>query len=192
MGLHTAHRLNESGLNAIAPLPILESMQCMPPAVGFVCIIVSLASGQPASQRSKQVGAAEDETAIRAIVNHWQQAWSKLDASVLEGDYADDADWANAFGVRQKGSAKILAFMSGMFKRPNVQERRTTWEEPRVRFVRSDVALAYRDYKTLGHKTPAGNEMPQRNTHSTWLLTKDEGKWRIVSQIISDDIVTAQ
>jgi uncharacterized protein (TIGR02246 family) len=161
-------------------------------AVCFVCIAISVASGQPSSARPKQFGSAEDETAIRAIVSHWQQAWSNFDASVLEGDYADDAVWANAFGVRNKGSAKILAFMTGMFKRPKVQGRRTTWEEPRVRFVRADVALAYRDYKTIGHKTPDGNEMPQRNTHSTWLLTKDDGKWRIVSQVISDDVVTAQ
>jgi uncharacterized protein (TIGR02246 family) len=154
---------------------------------GFIGIAVSVASGQPPSQR-RDFG-AEDETAIRAIVNHWQQAWSKFDASVLEGDYADDADWANAFGVRNKGSAKILEFMTGMFKRPNVQGRHTTWDEPRIRFVRPDVAMAYRDYQTLGHKTLDGREMPQRNTHSTWILTKDDGKWRIASQIISDDVM---
>ncbi|HYL78808.1 MAG TPA: SgcJ/EcaC family oxidoreductase [Bryobacteraceae bacterium] len=161
-------------------------------AVGCVCIAISVASGQPLSQGSKQLGTAEDETAIRAIVNHWQQAWSKFDASLLEGDYADDADWANAFGVRNKGSAKILAFMTAMFKRPNVQGRRTTWDEPTIRFVRPDVALVSRAYQTLGHKALDGNEMPERKTHSTWLLAKDGGKWRIVSQIISDDIVPAR
>jgi uncharacterized protein (TIGR02246 family) len=160
--------------------------------LGFACIVASLTSGQSPSHPPKQLGAAEDETAIRAIVNHWQQAWSKSDASLLEGDYADDAEWNNAFGVRIKGGAKIVEFMTGMFKRPGVQGRRTTWDEPRVRFVRSDVALASRDYQTLGHKTLDGKEMPQRNTHSTWLLTKDDGKWRIVSHIISDDVVSAQ
>jgi uncharacterized protein (TIGR02246 family) len=158
--------------------------------VGWTCIVVSAASGQP--QKPKQVGTAEDETAIRAIVNHWQQAWGKFDASILEGDYADDAEWTNAFGVRNEGSAKILAFIAVVFKRPNVQGRRTTWNEARVRFVRSDVALAYRDYQTLGHRTPDGKEMPQRNTHSTRLLTKDGGKWRIASQVISDDVVMGQ
>lgn len=167
-------------------------MKRMLAVLSFICIVVGVASGQPPSQSPKQIVAAEDEMAIRAIVNHWQQAWTKFDASVLEGDYAEDADWTNAFGVRNKGSANILTFMAGMFKRPNVQGRRTTWDEPRIRFVRSDVALAYRDYKTLGHKTLDGNEMPQRSTHSTWFLTKDAGKWRIVSQIIADDIVTAQ
>jgi len=128
-----------------------------------------------------------DEAAIRAIVNHWRETWDKFDASALEGDYAEDADWLNAFGVRIEGGPKIVAFMKQMVKRPNVQERQTTWEEPRVRFLRPDVAVVYRDYKTVGHKLPNGMEMPQRNTHGTWVLTKDGGRWRIATQFIYDD-----
>ncbi len=128
-----------------------------------------------------------DEVAIRTIVKHWQQMWDKFDASVLTNDYADDADWLNAFGVRIQGASKILAFMEGMVKRPNVQGRRTTWEEPKIRFLRADVAIASRDYQTAGHKTLDGKEMPLRRTHATWILTKDGGRWRIASQLISDD-----
>src|ERR1041385_4145278 len=141
----------------------------------------------PQQAATVQAGTAEDEAAVRAIVNHWQQSWENFDASILAGDYADDADWLNAFGVRIKGGAKIVEFVSKVVKRPNVQGRKTTWEEPVIRFVRPDVALATRDYRTIGHKTFDGREMPQRSTHSTWLLTKESGKWRIASQVISDD-----
>jgi uncharacterized protein (TIGR02246 family) len=158
-------------------------MKRAPAVVGLFCIAFSAASGQQA---------AEDEKAVRAIVLHWQEGWSKFDASALAGDYADDADWQNAFGVRLKGRAAILAFMTAMYKRPNVQGRRTTWDEPKIRFLRPDVAVAYRDYQTIGHKAIDGSEMPQRKTHSTWFLTKDGGRWRIASQIISDDIVSGQ
>lgn len=120
-------------------------------------------------------------------MNHWQQTWDNFDASFLKGDFADDADWLNAFGVKIQGSSKILAYMTGMVKRPNVQGRQTTWDEPKIRFVRSDVALSYRDYRTIGHRTLDGKEMPQRNTHATWFLIKDGGKWRISSQVIYDD-----
>jgi uncharacterized protein (TIGR02246 family) len=147
----------------------------------------SLSSGQAVPSTSKQAGTAEDEAAVRAIVNHWQQSWENFDASILAGDYAGDADWLNAFGVRINGGAKIVEFVSKVVKRPGVQDRHTTWGEPTVRFVRADVALASRDYTTVGHKTLNGQEMPPRNTHSTWLLTKDGGKWRIASQVISDD-----
>jgi uncharacterized protein (TIGR02246 family) len=159
--------------------------------LGLMAALMSFASAQPASQQPKPVASAEDEAAVRAIVLHWQQSWERFDAAVLQGDYADDADWLNAFGVRIKGGARIVQFVSTVMKRPNVQKRKTTWEEPVIRFVRPDVVLATRDYRTIGHKTLNGTEMAQRNTHSTWLLTKDSGKWRIASQVISDDNAAA-
>jgi len=153
----------------------------------FGLLAAVLGYAEAGSQKRNQLATAADESAVRAIVNHWQQSWDNFDASVLRGDYADDADWLNAFGIRIKGGAKIVDFVSTVVKRPTVQGRHTTWDEPVVRFLRSDVALAYRDYRTVGHKTPDGKEMPQRNTHATWILTKDEGKWRIASHVISDD-----
>jgi len=156
-------------------------------AVGLLSLLAITACAQSEPRKAAQLASAEDEAAVKTIVLHWQQSWDSFDASVLQGDYADDADWLNAFGVRIKGGAEIVAFVSKVVKRPNVQERHTTWDEPTIRFVRPDVAIASRDYRTVGHKTFDGKEMPQRNTHSTWLLTKDGGKWHIASQIISDD-----
>lgn len=160
--------------------------------LGFLAAVPGLATAQTGSPTTKQAatiqaGTAADEAAVLAIINHWQQSWENFDASVLAGDYADDADWLNAFGVRIKGGGKIVEFVSKVVKRPGVQGRHTTWGEPTVRFVRPDVALASRDYTTVGHMTLNGQEMPPRNTHSTWLLTKDGVRWRIASQVISDD-----
>jgi uncharacterized protein (TIGR02246 family) len=165
-------------------------MKCILVFLGLLAL-GSFASqtGPPAPKQvaTVQLGTGEDEAAIRAIVNHWQQSWENFDASILAGDYADDADWLNAFGVRIKGGAKIVDFVSKVVKRPTAQGRHTTWSEPTVRFVRPDVALAYRDYSTVGHKDFSGKEMPERKTHSTWILTKDGGRWRIASHVISDD-----
>lgn len=171
-------------------------MKCTLAFLGLLATVAGFAlaqAGSPAPNQAAtvQIGTAENEAAIRAIVNHWQQSWDNFDPSVLQGDYADDADWLNAFGVRIKGGAKIVEFVSRVVKRPNVQGRHTTWEEPAVRFVRPDVALVSRDYKTTGHKTLDGKELPLRTTHSTWVLIKDGGKWRIESQVISDDNAAA-
>ena len=159
--------------------------------LGILSLLAISACAQTGPNKPAQLTSAEDETAVRAIVLHWQQSWEKFDASVLQGDYADDADWLNAFGVRIKGGAKIVEFVSKVVKRPGVQDRKTTWDEPVIRFIRQDVAVAYRDFRTVGHKTLDGKEMPQRNTHSTWILTKDNGKWLIASQVISDDNAAA-
>jgi uncharacterized protein (TIGR02246 family) len=134
-----------------------------------------------------QGGPAGDEAAVKNVVDHWRQAWERFDGSALQGDYTEDADWLNAFGIRKKGSAEIVAFVSEVVRRPGVQGRHTPWGEIHVRFVRPDVALAYRDYQTLGHKMLDGKELPERRTHATWTLIKDGGKWRIASHVISDE-----
>ena len=147
-----------------------------------LAVVLSMAGAASAQQPP----APADQAAIRKIVDHWQQTWDKFDASVLAGDFAEDADWLNAFGVRLKGSAKILEFMTAMVKRPTVQGRKTTWDEPDIRFLRPDVAVAYRSYRTVGHRTLDGKEMPVRDTHATWFLIKDAGQWHIASQVIYD------
>jgi uncharacterized protein (TIGR02246 family) len=134
-----------------------------------------------------QATGSDDEAAIKVIVNHWQEAWEIFDASVLQGDYAVDADWMNSFARKNKGAARIMSFMVEGLQHPGVRGRHTVWKEPQIRFIRSDVAIAYRDYQTVGQKNRAGQELPQRNTHSTWVLSKENGRWLIVSQFMSDD-----
>ena len=128
-----------------------------------------------------------DAAAIRMVVDHWREMWDHFDASSLRDDYLQDADFLNAFGTRLKGRSEILAFANRVVQRPNVQDRRTTWSEPTIRFVRPDVAIASRDYTTTGMRTLDGREMVARKTHALWVLRKDSGQWRIVSQFISDE-----
>jgi uncharacterized protein (TIGR02246 family) len=154
----------------------------------LVCIGAALLPGQVPKQSGNPHDRNEDEAVVKTIVDHWRQAWERFDASVLQEDYAEDADWLNAFGVRKSGSADIVAYVAQVVKRSDLQGRRTTWGEIRVRFVRGDIATAYRDYQTLGHKTPDGRELAERRTHAYWLLVKEAGKWRIASHIISDQI----
>lgn len=151
----------------------------------FVCLGTAVCSGQTAQKTNQRDSA--DEAVVKSVVDHWRQAWERFDASVLRGDYAADADWLNAFGVRKKGD-DILLFVAQVLKRPGVQARRTAWGEIQVRFVRPDVAIAYRDYQTLGMKSIDGRDLGERRTHANWLLTKEGGNWRIASQVISDEV----
>ena len=102
-----------------------------------------------------------DAAAIRTLVDHWREMWDRFDASSLQNDYADDADFVNAFGTRLKGRAEIVAFAARVVQRPNVQDRRTTWSPPLIRFVRPDVAVVSRDYETAGFRTLSGHAFNQ-------------------------------
>lgn len=158
--------------------------------IGFSILLFAFVAAVPHEVLS-QTNQQADVAAVREIVDHWQKAWDTFDASVLAGDYAEDADWMNSFGVKNRGSAKVVSFLAVALKSPEVASRHTVWDEPRIRFLRPDVAIVYRDYQTVGQKTPAGKHMPRRNSHSTWVLSKENGKWHIVSQVISDDKPTS-
>ena len=161
----------------------------MPHAFAMLVLIFALPCVAPSQTEtlSNRSGSNEDAAAIKQVIMHWQEGWDQLNSKPLIGDYADDADWMNAFGRKQKGAADIVTSMESLFRSPAVKARRTTFGEPRIKFLRPDVALAYRDYQSVGTKLPDGKDMPRRNTHSTWILTKESGKWLIASQVISDD-----
>jgi len=161
----------------------------------LICVAAQLiaqgglpSSKRPQHNRPSAASAVPDESAVLALVDHWREAWDNFDASVLANDYADDAEWQNAFGVRQKGRDNILAFVSQVLKRPQVHTRHTDWGLPRARFLRPDVAVATRDYVTTGQKSVAGDDMGERHTHAVWILTKESGTWLIASHVIYDDL----
>ncbi len=140
-----------------------------------------------AAQAASPPGTDVDTAATRTVVDHWRQMWDRFDASSLRDDYAEDADFLNAFGTRLKGRAEILSFANRVVRRPNVQDRHTVWSEPVIRFVRPDVAICSRDYTTSGQRTLEGQPIGVRKTHAVWVLRRDEGKWHVISQFISDE-----
>ena len=59
----------------------------------------------------------EDVRAITAIVERWTQAFAAGDAGLFADDYADDADYLNAFGRACRGGPAIAAFLQEVFRR---------------------------------------------------------------------------
>ena len=126
---------------------------------------------------------ASDEAAIRQVIAHWDKIWHGGEAADVARDYADDADWMNAFGVYKRGGAEILAFFVPFGK----MNRDTAVKDLKIRYVRPDVAAVWEYYETAGRRTTSGNVYPPRKTHSLRVLAKNNGRWTIVSHLIMDE-----
>jgi feruloyl esterase len=112
------------------------------------------------------VGSAEDERAIRSVLNQW--------SSFL----ADDAEWENPAGQVFRGKAEIGAFLDQVRRaQPN---RRAVRTELRVRFITPDVAVADVVRVTEGEVGPGGEARPPRPLRFTHVLRKENGVWRDV------------
>ena len=58
-------------------------------------------------------GNVADKAAIRQAIANWDAGWKEFNAELASQDYADDADWTNAFGRSRKGKAEIQKFLLG-------------------------------------------------------------------------------
>ena len=155
----------------------------------FVLFVAAapLALGHSSVRSVRDGGHGQDEAAIRRVLANWDRGWDTFDARLAAMDYADDADWVNAFGRKKKGRAELQTFLTGLFARPDMKAARFTTTAVSIRFVRPDVAVASTDFQGVGQKTLSGEEMGTRVGHQIRVLANERGRWVIVSHQIMDE-----
>ncbi len=156
----------------------------------FLAIVVVLAIPPLISAQARCKFSAEDEAAIRRVVLNWDRGWDEGKAELSSADYADDADWINAFGYERKGKAEILAFLTKLYKNPDVRAGKSTKPVTTTRCVRPDVAITYTYNEIEGQKRDVrdgGGFYPKRKVRHTRVISKENGRWLTVSHRIMDD-----
>ena len=133
-------------------------------------------------QTAKSSG--EDEAPIRAVLARLEQAFEERDAKLYASNFAEDADWENAFGGREKSRANIEKRLAGVYQM--FQRANQTIKEIRIRFITPDVAEADVDREIVGQTSESGKPLPPRKVRTTQVLKKENGKWRVVVFRVAD------
>jgi uncharacterized protein (TIGR02246 family) len=130
---------------------------------------------------------AKDEAAIYEVLMKLGSAFRDLDALGIDDLYVPDADWTNAFGTTVHGNLEIAEYLTVLFaNRHFAAGAPLAPPQAWVRFVGMDVAIAKTYLERFGQQTSSGEELPVRHNHSLKVLTKDDGHWRIVSDLYMD------
>lgn len=129
----------------------------------------------------------KDEAAIRQAIANWDAGWRNFDDEIISRDYADDADWTNAFGVPRQGRAAIRAYLAKGLASPEWRSRRSTPSTVDIRFLKPDIAVVRSSRQTTGQKTASGQEYPVRKTHDLRVFVLKDGRWLIASHLIMDE-----
>jgi uncharacterized protein (TIGR02246 family) len=119
---------------------------------------------------------AEDEVAVRNVVDGVLTAWHNYDADAFASLHADDATLVTVEGVYCKGREQIRRTMnmlySGVFKGSKVFN-----EVEDVRFISDDVAVAICwNAILLGGLTELP---PEEKRRATWVFSKQDGRWQV-------------
>ena len=131
-------------------------------------------------------GQDPERAAIDALIETWNQGWRIQDAELAASGYAEDADWINAFGMRERGREAITAKLHEIFALPFVMNATSRVASQEARFIRPDVAIVITKVEREGQRTSSGEELGIRHTSHQRVLRKEGGRWRIVSHLISD------
>lgn len=127
-----------------------------------------------------------DSKAIIQALESWNEGWATKDADLAVQDYAPDIDWTNAFGDRyqdRESLRKGLEFIFGLDFVMAGNSGRNEFED--VTFLTPNIAMLRSKLVRTGQKTSAGEVMPDRQIHHLRVFKRREGKWQIVSHLIS-------
>jgi uncharacterized protein (TIGR02246 family) len=132
-------------------------------------------------------GTSEDESAVRALI---QGADGDNKNATKARQYAVDADWTNSFGERLHGREALLQKFDQLAHSTFYQAGRDAPDSDKVdvRFVRPDVAVVYEYEEVVGQVDPTIRKpMPPRKIHHQYVVSKEDGKWLIQSELIMDE-----
>lgn len=151
-------------------------MKIFPLALVFALCVHNLAVAQTEA----------DSEAIIKTLDSWNQGWAKKNATLAVQDYAKDVDWTNAFGDRFQGRDELQKGLDFIFSLDFVMagvSGKNEFED--VVFLAPDIALLRSKLVRTGQKTSTGEKMPDRQIHHLRVLKQRDGRWEIVSHLIS-------
>jgi uncharacterized protein (TIGR02246 family) len=127
-----------------------------------------------------------DEKAILETFESWNRGWEQANADLAVEDYADDTDWTNAFGDRFQGKAALREGLAHIFGLGFVMSGDSAGNEYNdVTFLGPDVAMVRSKLVRSGQRTSTGEVMPDRHINHLRVYQKQNGRWLIVSHLIS-------
>jgi uncharacterized protein (TIGR02246 family) len=122
---------------------------------------------------------ASDRAAIQQVLDAHGNAWTKGDAVAAASVMTEDADWVSGGGDVIEGRPAIEAahreWLSGGAK----GSRHAHLGTPKIRFIRSDVAVVDGDSYIGGLRDERGKEMPPSFSRYTAVMVKDGGGWKV-------------
>ncbi len=130
---------------------------------------------------------AEDEKAVREVVNKIANTVQDESARARAALFADDALIINAFGNKAEGRKEVDEFWEELFKSGTFRTTKNEEKELKIRFLTPKLALVDRFYIFSGQRGPkSGREFPPRDIHTTLIMRKDKGRWLIIYYSVAD------
>jgi len=145
--------------------------------VGAVALVVVAMLGIPRASYAQSQSAEADSAAIRQVVAQFIDAFNRHDAQGWAAPFLKDGDFTNIFGLTVHGRKGIEAHFVKLFA-GSLKDAHRTATVRHIRFIKPDVAAVDAEWELVGSKAPNGSVNPVRKGMFTWVMVKQDGRWR--------------
>lgn len=121
-----------------------------------------------------------DQRAFRAILNDFNTAWNTKDPALFVKNFANDADFMQAFGRYFPSRAATQEFM-GFFFSKQTGDFRTREVGVRTKWISESVVFLEQELEGFGVRNADGTEQPARRGQMMLIVEKKPEGWRIRS-----------
>ena len=130
---------------------------------------------------AQNIGASEDEEAIKNLIIEMTNGFNNHDAKAATRMYAPDGDFVSARGEAANGAtdveAKLAAILATRARNASLKTLKL-----KIRFVRPDVALVHVTNELGGLVNGNGQTLPAHQELSLRVLVKEsDGAWRLTA-----------
>jgi uncharacterized protein (TIGR02246 family) len=132
------------------------------------------------STSSIALNGSEDEELIRGVITEMTEGFNRHDPEAATRMYKADADFVSVRGEVGLGRNAAERGLRRIFEtRAKMATLQT--EDIKIRFIRSDVALAHVTNELSGLVAPDGQKLPAHRELSLRVFVKDDGVWQVAS-----------
>jgi uncharacterized protein (TIGR02246 family) len=129
----------------------------------------------------------DDKQKIDQLLEDFKKAWASSNASAVAELHARDVEWINAFGRTLRTSADLKEFLGEklfpMFESETSKTEMESFREISRRYIGSNVAVVNAIIDSeRGSSVGSG----PRKVAVNFVLSKVDGDWKIVQEVISD------
>jgi uncharacterized protein (TIGR02246 family) len=121
---------------------------------------------------------ADDEKAIRALIDQLTSAWNAGDGAAYGRPFSEDCDYITFNGERSRGCAAVVADHQALFD-THLKGSRLMFESVEMRPVTTDVVLVHSIGNSLlnGQRAPS----PSRRSIQTLVAVRRAGEWKFTA-----------
>ena len=122
---------------------------------------------------------AEDESAVRALVNEFANTWNRHDMKAMHELDTEDVEWVNVVGHYWRGKATVYkghaAIHKGMAATTSISVESAT-----IRSIAPTVAIAVATMHFVPAPDPHYPWVAAAKTRASFTMVKRDGIWKIV------------